>query len=493
MRNHNKDFSHYSLLRKLSRWIWVGIGISIFSMILFFSQKHFVRYDLHGKRSSILSRELVTTLKELRSPVEIYVLLPSQDDELMQDVVYPVRRLLRECIAICPQFLKVHCVNASQLSAVLKTQMPGQSFNLENYSLWLLSNGSCRSLDGKKLYHLRAGGHLEFCGESELYFQLKALQTVLKKKIYFLTGHGEVSLRSTHMTRGLSWATSFLEKNCYLVEELNLTQGGEIPEDANAIVIAGALSPLLKAEVDRLENYLEDRAGRLLVCLAPLCPHGMEWLFFHRGIWVDPHLMADRNPEDRLPSNEIVVKRFADHEATKLVFQQGLGILMDCVQAVQPDIGAPLLDHQTVIPLLWSSDNAYLLEGETLRDGEEKITAQQVQESKFGLLPLGSLSERGSGSGLGVALDHGKMAVVGNVDAITNGHIQSLGNRYFLLGLMQYLLNDGTSPSLSSVEVSEYRLQMTRTQMQKCWKIFLMPIIGVLLLAWGVYLVRKDL
>jgi hypothetical protein len=320
---------------------------------------------------------------------------------------------------------------------------------------------------------------------------LNALQAPLRKKIYFLVGHGEVSPRNTDVVRGLSWAASFLRKNSYLVEELDLTQGGEIPADAGVVVIAGTLSPLLKTEVDRLENYLEDRAGRLLVYLSPLQPHGMEWLFFHRGIWVDPHLIADRNPENQLPSNEIVVKRFADHEATKPVFQQSLGVLMTCVQSVQPDLGAPLLDHQAVIPLLWSSGSAYLLNEGALPENDKAITPQGT-ELDTALWPLGSLSERGSNMDLGVALDHGKIAVIGNVDAITNRHIASLGNRYFLLGLIQYLLNDSASPSLPATEVAEYRLQMTRAQMQKCWKVFLIPIIGVMVLALGVYMARRD-
>jgi hypothetical protein len=491
MRDNGKDFSRYSLSRKLSRWICIGIGVAVFCIALFFSQKHFVRYDFQKRHLSTLSEELVVSLKGLPYPMDIYVLCPSQDEDWKHDFIYHVKRLLRECMAISPQPLRVHYTNISQLSAILRTQMPNQSLHLENYSLLLLSNGDYRIIDGKKLYHLGADGRLEFRGESELCSQLNALQAASRKKIYFLIGHGEVSPRNTDMVKGLSWAVSFLRRNSYLVEELDLTQGGEIPKDADVIVIAGALSPLLKAEIERLENYLEDRAGRLLVYLAPLHPHGMEWLFFHRGIWADPHLIADRSPENQLPSDEIVVKRFADHEATKPVFQQGLGVLMSCVQSVRPDMGAPLLDHQTVIPLLWSSDSAYFLNEKALPENEKEITPQEA-EAETGLWPLGSLSERGSNPNLGVALDHGKIAVIGNVDAITNSYVASLGNRYFLLGLIQYLLNDGASPSLLSVEVTEYRLQMTRAQMQKCWKVFLIPVIGIIVLALGVYMARRD-
>ncbi|MDR0445276.1 MAG: GldG family protein [Puniceicoccales bacterium] len=492
MGNKEKDFSHYSLFRKVSRWIYACIGMSVFLIILFVSQKYFMRYDFCGKRSSVLSKELVSALKNLRHSTDIYVLLPSHDDEFTQDFGHHIRHLLRECVAVCPHKLQVHYTNTLPLSVTLEAPIPDLRLLPEKHSLLLVSGGDYRRIDGKKLYRFSPKGGLEFYGESELLAQLRGLQNSFKKKIYFLVGHGEMFLRSTHAMNGLSWAASFLERNNYLIEELDLRQRNEIPKDASVIVIAGALSPLMKTEIELLESYLEDRAGRLLVWLAPFYPHGMERLFFHRGIWVDPHLIVDRNFENVLPSNEVIITRFADHEATRPVFQQKLGVLMGHMQSVQPDRDAPSLDHQMVIPLLWSSDsaNARFFNEKASPEVEKEISPRQEETS--GLFPLGILSERGSNPSLGIAMDHGKLMVMGNVDAITNSRIQSLGNRQFLLGLIQYLLEDKELSSLPSVEVSAYRLQMTRAQMQKCWKVFLIPGLLVLFLALGVYIARRD-
>jgi hypothetical protein len=491
MKRDAKDFSHYAPYRRLSRWVWMSIGIALFLGVLFFSQKHFVRYDFHRNRASGLSSELVDALKGLAEPVDIHVILPVHDDDWTQDFLHHVRRLLRECVALCPQNLRVHYTNATQASAALKNLGSDPSLFLEDYSLLLLSRDDVRSIDGRKLFRLCPGNRMEFHGESELYQQLRALRQPFRKKIYFLTGHGEMALRSTHGTKGLSGTASFLEKNHYRLEELELMSRPEVPPDADAVVIAGAVSPLMKAEVDRLERYLEDRSGRVLVFLAPLCPHGLEWLFFHRGIWADPHRMAEVSPENRLPSDEIIVRRFAEHAAMKRVCQQGLGVLMSRVQAVQPDIGAPLLDHQHVIPLLWTSDQAHLLD-ESLPKEARGTEAAAAPERTAGLFPLGSLSERTSPPELGVAMDHGKLIVIGNADALSNTCIQSLGNRYFLLGLVQYLLDEDGGPSLPSVEVAEYRLQLTRAQLRKCWKLFFLPGILALFFGFGVYLARRD-
>ncbi|MDR3143290.1 MAG: GldG family protein [Puniceicoccales bacterium] len=491
MKRDAKDFSRYALYRKLSRWVWISIGIAIFLSVFFFSQKYFVRYDLHKNRASVLSSELVDVLKGLKERVDIHVILPVRDDDWTQDFLYYVRRLLRECVALCPQKLRVHYANAIQVSAALRNLGSDPSLSLEDYSLLLISRESVRTIDGKKLFRLCPRGRMEFHGESELQHQLQVLQQPFRKKIYFLTGHGEMALRSTHETKGLSGATSFLEKNHYRLEELELMQRAEVPQDADAIVIVGAISPLMKAELALLERYLDERSGRILVFLSPLCPHGLEWLFFHRGIWADPHRVAEAPPESRLPSDEIIVRRFAEHAAMETVYQKGLGVLMSRVQAVQPDIGAPLLDHQHVIPLLWTSDNAHLLDEEFPKE-ERGGEAASSPERTNGLFSLGSLSERTSPPELGVAMDHGKLIVIGNADALGNTCIQSLGNRYFLLGLLQYLLNESADLSLPSVEVAEYRLQLTRAQLQKCWKLFFLPGLLALFFGFGVYLARRD-
>ncbi|MDR2807165.1 MAG: hypothetical protein LBB11_03350, partial [Puniceicoccales bacterium] len=176
MKNEKKDFSRYSLFRKVSRWIYVGIGISIFFIVLFFSQRYFVRYDFCGKRPSVLSKELVFSLKNLKHFTDIYVLLPLHEDEFTQDFTYRIRYLLRECVAVCPHKLRVHYTNTSSLSATVGTQIPNFSQLLEDYSLLLVSRDDYRRIDGRKLYRLSSGGALEFYGESELLAQLRGLQ-----------------------------------------------------------------------------------------------------------------------------------------------------------------------------------------------------------------------------------------------------------------------------------------------------------------------------
>jgi ABC-type uncharacterized transport system involved in gliding motility auxiliary subunit len=85
--------------------------------------------------------------------------------------------------------------------------------------------------------------------------------------VYFLTGHGEPDLQASDSTSMLR-ARQTLESKNYKVEELNLAASNRIPEDAKAIIVAGATHPLLAQEVSQLSAYLS-KGGSLIVLADP--------------------------------------------------------------------------------------------------------------------------------------------------------------------------------------------------------------------------------
>lgn len=110
------------------------------------------------------------------------------------------------------------------------------------------------------------------------------LNSNIKHKVYFTTGHGEKStaeespeglseFRKSLLARGLDVATLSL---------LNL-KNGEMPKDLYALVIAGPIKPFSQAEKDILKAYIED-GGRLLVAVDPEFMAGFDDLFNVFGV-----------------------------------------------------------------------------------------------------------------------------------------------------------------------------------------------------------------
>ena len=116
-----------------------------------------------------------------------------------------------------------------------------------------------------------------------------------RPKIYFLAGHGEMSLDEIDPNRGLSRLKQFLLERNFDLQGIDLTTVETIPEDADLVVIAGPQAPFRPIEVERLRNYLDDQ-GKLIVFLQPYVPHGLDDLFYEWGILADDRIVVDQSP-----------------------------------------------------------------------------------------------------------------------------------------------------------------------------------------------------
>ena len=95
-----------------------------------------------------------------------------------------------------------------------------------------------------------------FAGESELTSAIDYVTNSDLPVVYTLTGHGEAELPS-----GLSDA---IAADNLLLEDLSLISTGEIPQDADAVLIYAPQSDLSENERDLLLEYLQ-QGGRLLL------------------------------------------------------------------------------------------------------------------------------------------------------------------------------------------------------------------------------------
>ncbi|HNO32247.1 MAG TPA: GldG family protein, partial [Anaerolineales bacterium] len=96
-----------------------------------------------------------------------------------------------------------------------------------------------------------------FASESELVKTMVRLISPEARAIYFLQGHGEVSLESGNDI-SYSVVKSTLEAKNYTVDTLNLLNTRQIPEDAKAIVIVGPQKPVSEDEVNLLKTYVDN-------------------------------------------------------------------------------------------------------------------------------------------------------------------------------------------------------------------------------------------
>ncbi len=152
--------------------------------------------------------------------------------------------------------------------------------------------------------------------EADITKALLKLQQPSSRKIYFLSGRGEVGLEGGDQY-GVGELKTRLTNDRYECATLELMKTASIPTDAALLVSVGANLPYTEDELKRLDAYLAG-GGRLLAFMdaggkgnlgTVLAKYGIEW---HAETVIDPAMMA-------VASGDIfLLADYADHDVTKV-------------------------------------------------------------------------------------------------------------------------------------------------------------------------------
>jgi ABC-type uncharacterized transport system involved in gliding motility auxiliary subunit len=116
-----------------------------------------------------------------------------------------------------------------------------------------------------------------------------------QKKIYFLEGHGERPIEGAGAEgkEGFAQAADALKSENYVPAKLLLAATGDVPADANAVVIAGPTRPLQPEEHAALERYLE-RGGSVFVLIDPRAQTDLGTDLSSWGVQLGDDVVIDR-------------------------------------------------------------------------------------------------------------------------------------------------------------------------------------------------------
>ncbi len=138
-----------------------------------------------------------------------------------------------------------------------------------------------------------------------------------RKKVYFTSGHQEKSVEDTDPSAGLSVVGGKLRGSTYETESLVIARsvrGDElrVPEDADAVVVAGPKTDFLPEEIAALDLYLQS-GGRAVFLLDPaaqgITPALDEYLR-EQGVSLGSDIVVD--PLSR-PTIVLLVRTYGDH------------------------------------------------------------------------------------------------------------------------------------------------------------------------------------
>ena len=464
--------------------------LTLFGGLNYLALQFHWRYDLSAHHRYSLSPETVSYLRELKRPVRIVVTLTPDSDNPDVDHAYKdVQNLLREYL------YETQTSDAGRISVeyldVYKRRREAEALGVEEPDVLLFLCGEHHSIVTlNQLYERQDGRRTAFLGEQAITAALLDVSRPDKKKIYFLAGHGEMSLDDVGALRGLSELRDELSLRNFDVAGLDLSMTRRVPDDASLIIIAAPQGRFQPFEEELLRQYLSIRAGRIILTLDPIVECGLDNLLYDWGVRVDDDVVYDTNPENITDTGELIVRGFdATNPITAPLYANRMPLPMSPPRSVRPDPTRPLDNALKVTELAGSSPTSW---GEF---GYRLQTAPVFTEGSdlHGPLGIAVSSERVTAGALPFSVPGGRLVVIGSGDIFANRRLGDSGALALCLSAVNWAVDRDDQLHIPPRPIERFQLSLSQEELAKLRLGLLLLLPGaVALLGVMVYWTRRH-
>ena len=460
--------------------------VTFFAGLNIIALRHTWRFDLSETHRQSLSPETKSYLNQLEQPVRIIVTLTDDpENKEIAQAFADIKAILREYTydsarnergQITVEYLDVY-----------QNRKRAEELGLDSPTVvQLLCGDRPHTLTVGDFYLTKKKGkdltREAFRGEEALTSAILDVSSPEKKKIYFLQGHAAEISPDDPSEAGLSRLRDELRNRNFGLASLDLAQTRKVPEDAALIIIAGQRGRYQTFEQELLRNYLQTRAGRLILMIDPWRSSGLENLIFDWGVIVYDKQIYDTNPQEQDENGNLHLRYFLPHPITQSLINNQLPVIVGPTLVVSEDIGRAKDDGLTVSTLIKTSPTAW---GETsyrLRNIKREYTPGEDLRYKEGLGVL-TVSERlKPANNLPLSIRGGRLAVFGTSDLITNNRIFFPGNLNLFLNTVNWCVDRDTQLNIPSRPIERYQLALSQEQLAQLRLGLLFIVPGVVFL-----------
>ncbi|MBL8914236.1 MAG: GldG family protein [Archangium sp.] len=429
----------------------VGLTIAFLGVLVtinFIAARRAPSWDLTRKQVYSLSPQTQTLLKDLKHPIKVMVFSKDAPPDSVEELFRRYRALNDQLSwefidpRRSPDLTQQFRIRDGQPAVVVQNPS-GEKPTHTVINLQRLMN--------------------PLLAEQELTNGILKLDLVGTQKLYFLLGHGELSLEPAAQTEealmsSMAGLKRVLEDEGYAPTPLNLLQNGSVPADASAVVISAPRNTFSELERALIATYLS-QGGRLLyfsevgpdVGLGPvIAPYGVQ---LENGIVADPKVNPD-NPY-------LVYSPFVqEHEITTPLMTAQANVFFPTTRAITR-LGVGTLDGLIINPLVLTTPYAWventLADKPTRDDGER---AGQLILAAAATVPTTSVTPRRS--------NEARFAIFGDADLVA-GAFGVASNRDLVLNSIAWATQQGKKITirppdrdLSSVDLDNTTLSHIR-------------------------------
>lgn len=482
------DFRITNLLRISQRTLHILLAFLFIGGVNYLATSHYQRFDLTSQNRYSLSPETIAYLQNLKVPVHVIVTIPPDSPRADESLLYNyTQALLAEYQYHAPRrpekLLTIEYVDVYQQLARAEALATNYQISDPNLILFVGPERT-RILTPTEIVEFEEREITAFKGEQAFTSALLEVSTDRQPVIYFLIGHGEMSVDSVNPNRGLSAAALEMRARNFALRPLDLTKEKTVPVDADLLILADPQTPLLPSEVEKLRAYLEEDAGRLVAMLGPAKEHGLDELLFQWGIRADDMVVLERGEDYQESTGNLLLRQFGNHPVTELLIANQTPVVTGLCRPVRQDPTAPLDARLTLTEILATSnlsyaERSYLLDSAPVFDPAADLP---------GPIPVATISEREAPSQLGIDLPGGRLVVFGTSDLFSNRLLASLGNQALLFGVLNWALDREQLLALPPRERHTHHLPLSR---EERWQLVLVLLslpaviaVGGLIVHW---------
>ena len=298
------------------------------------------------------------------------------------------------------------------------------------------------------------------------------------KKIYFTKGHGEHAI-GDNTERGMKSYADSLKSDGYQVDEIILTEHKTLPEDMQALVVAGPTAGLTEGEAKLVSEWTA-KGGRLVAMIDPGVGSGLEAVFAGWGINLGNDEVIDL--DSQVPAYATAMPAVEHPITMPKTARSALASLLPLARSVQRSKNVPA--GFTVVELLKTGARSWG-EVDPIKEGQE-VSFTPGRDLQ-GPVPVAVAASWGRGDA------ETRVVVVGNSNFADNNFFRFIGNRDFALNAVSWVAHEEARISIRPRSRSANHLFLTADQV-RTMKLFAFDVLPFSLLFAGllVWQTRKS-
>lgn len=299
--------------------------------------KHYYHRDLSLSQFYTLSPKTEDVLKRLDSPMVIYTFLDEKNPLQAEQIA----TLLKEYQRIGGKNIEVEKIDpAYDITRAAELQKKLNFDGNDHLVIFEYKDHAPRFVKQDDLYDLNpmTGQVGAFKGEQQFTAAILSLIEGKVAKVYFTEGHGEHPVQDNSTPTGYGLVGASLKNENVETANLNLGQKGDVPDDADAVIIAGPSIGFSPIEIEALDKYLANN-GKLLVLLDPYVVSGLDDLLKKYGLKFEDDLVLYRGTttsgsDMTFPLAPIYQGGFSTHPITAKFAEDNLQLLIQDARSI---------------------------------------------------------------------------------------------------------------------------------------------------------------